>query len=136
MVGDKVFKFSIRRYSQEVARMYMRVNVRNSRGQTVTSCDSRLTDYWISDNDFIEGRLKLSSLWLKPGSYTTSFLLHSGVELVDLFQDACQFEISPALPYKGLADLQTLELGVVLCDFSFETENSLCSAHMGVSQFA
>lgn len=127
--GEKEFVFTLRRRKgmpPAAARMYVAVEViRIEDGVTVTQCDSRLLGAWLAgEAEEINGALRFITPWLKPGSYRMDALLGTAGHILDRWEGACSFDISPLLPYAHLAPGDALAPGIVLADFSFDFDSA------------
>ncbi|HEY9772492.1 MAG TPA: polysaccharide ABC transporter ATP-binding protein [Planktothrix sp.] len=124
--GDekKEFAFRIRKKSDVGAgSMALCAYISNERGVVVAQCDSRLTGCWLADNnDVIEGKLEIDSLWLKPGTYRVSVRLFTPNETVDSQSVACVFDVSPTLTFKYAADGSAVEHGVIFTNFNWHIQ--------------
>jgi lipopolysaccharide transport system ATP-binding protein len=117
---EKTIYFEIERRSNLVGRMWLSAFVVDSSGTIVTQCDSRLVDALLGDFERLAGQFQLRSPWLKPGSYRIDlFICATG--LVDVWEGACSFTISPVLPYQNSVSEDGVKAGVVFGDFAWQT---------------
>jgi lipopolysaccharide transport system ATP-binding protein len=116
---EKIIEFRIERQKHQLGRMYVSANIANEMGMVIAQLDSRLDDFWLDDADTIEGLLKIRTPWLKPGTYTIEAYICAG-GIVDKYERACTFQVSPLLPYtKGTVSDDGVALGVVFSEFSW-----------------
>ena len=117
---EKVVHFTIERVKPFTGKFYLSCLLMDELGFTVLHCDSRLVGHWIEVSDKHEGRLRIRSPWLKPGSYRLDlFVCSSGI--IDRWETACVFEVSPLLPYPAAGNSEATALGVVFADFAYES---------------
>ena len=114
---EKEFTFRLKHYHGRVGRMFLSFYVYNSAGVIMTHCDSRLIGEWIEDYDFIEGTFGFKTPWLKPGEYRVDVAICSG-GVIDGYQTACNFVISPVIPYAYSVSDDGVEHGQVFADFT------------------
>jgi lipopolysaccharide transport system ATP-binding protein len=116
----KCFNYRIVRTKPTQIVMYTSAHIIDEGGATIAQCDSRLVGYGVGTTPEAEGQFKFMSPWLKPGGYRLDvYLCAVGVGIVDKFEDACRFEVSPVLPYDCSASEDALQYGAVLSDFSW-----------------
>ncbi len=123
---DKEFTFRLKHYHGRAGKMFLAFYVYNSSGVIMTQCDSRLVGGWIGDCMSTEGTFKFKTPWLKPGEYRVDVAICSG-GVIDGYQTACNFSISPVIPYAYSVPTDGVEHGQVFADFSL----SLCP--LGIS---
>jgi lipopolysaccharide transport system ATP-binding protein len=120
---EKAFNFEFRRYKKPVGRMWLSAHVVDSNGAIVIHCDSRLVGILVEDCDRAAGQFRFTSPWFKPGNYRLDLLICAG-GIVDLWEGACSFTISPVLPYPNSLGEDGAKLGFVFGDFAWETDKS------------
>ena len=127
-VGDasKLIRFQLRRRRGSLSRLYLSGLLVNEQGVNIAQFDSRLVGFWLDDAEVIEGRLTINSPWLKPGSYRVDlYICSSGI--VDQFEQACSFNISPVIPYSNSASSDSIEYGTVFSDFQWASQSVLAT---------
>jgi lipopolysaccharide transport system ATP-binding protein len=118
---EKVIHFEIQRRSKLVGRMWLSAFVVDSTGVVVTQSDSRLVGALFGDFEQLAGQFRLRSPWLKPGSYRLDlFICAHGI--VDAWEGACSFTISPVMPYQNSVSEDGVKAGVVFGDFDWRTD--------------
>ena len=118
---EKTFHFEIQRRSKLVGRMWLSAFVVDSTGVVVTQSDSRLVGALFGDFERLAGQFRLRSPWLKPGSYRLDlFICAHGI--VDAWEGACSFTISPVMPYQNSVSEDGVKAGVVFGDFDWQTD--------------
>jgi lipopolysaccharide transport system ATP-binding protein len=117
---EKIVEFEIRRRSKGVGRMWLSAQVVDSSGMIVTQCDSRLVGALLGDFERLAGEFRLGSPWLKPGSYRLDFFICAH-GIVDAWEGACSFTISPVLPYQNSVTEDGVKSGLVFGDFAWQT---------------
>ena len=118
---EKVIHFEIQRRSKLVGRMWLSAFVVDSTGVVVTQSDSRLVGALFGDFERLAGQFRLRSPWLKPGSYRLDlFICAHGI--VDAWEGACSFTISPVMPYQNSVSEDGVKAGVVFGDFDWRTD--------------
>jgi lipopolysaccharide transport system ATP-binding protein len=116
----KVIHWEIARRRGNMAGMYVAAHVVDQHGTTIAQCDSRLVNFLLSDGDSATGQLVLRNPWLKPGDYRVDlFICALGVGIVDRFDGATTFTVSPVLPYPNSASEEAAAFGLVLSDFAW-----------------
>ena len=123
----KEIQFRIERFNERLGRMYVSAHIVNEFGVVVAQCDSRLSGYWLDDAQTIEGRVTISTPWLKPGNYRVDFYICC-IGLVDCFEGACCLQISPVMPYGHAATPDAIRECSVLSDFKWESIADGCGA--------
>jgi lipopolysaccharide transport system ATP-binding protein len=115
----KELGFSIERKFGAVGTMCLKALVIDATGVVCAQCDSRLANQRVGDHDKLEGSFELINPWLKPGEYRVDLTIAAG-GIVDAFEDACRFHVSPVLPYPQSAPADSLDLCTVLSDFRWQ----------------
>jgi lipopolysaccharide transport system ATP-binding protein len=116
---EKTIHFQIERCKQPVGRMWLSAFIVDSGGMIVMQCDSRLVGTLLEDSERYAGLFRFTTPWLKPGSYRVDlFICAAGV--VDVWEGACSFRISPVLPYAHSVGEDGTKAGVVFGDFDWE----------------
>jgi lipopolysaccharide transport system ATP-binding protein len=128
---EKTVDFEIRRRRDVFDRMFLAARIVDSTGTIIAECDSRLVGTWIEDRERIAGQFRLSTPWLKPGSYRVDLFICTLSLIVDIWESACWLEISPILPYPNSELHGTQENGVVFGDFAWHTEE--CEEDAGLA---
>lgn len=115
---DKVIRFNVRRDRSINGRLFISCLLVDEMGVEIVQCDSRLVEFWLDGGEDYSGKLTIRSPWLKPGDYRVHlFLCSSGI--IDHFEDACMVRVIPLLPYKVAANPETINLGLVFADFTY-----------------
>jgi lipopolysaccharide transport system ATP-binding protein len=113
-----------RRKPMGLGRLYLSAHIVNERDVVVAQFDSRLLGFWLDDAEVLEGALKFTSPWLKPGLYRVDLGVCSTNALADLYEGACTFEVSPILPYSHSVADNATSYGVVFGDFEWTADNA------------
>jgi lipopolysaccharide transport system ATP-binding protein len=120
---DKVLELDIQAGTGVVGNYFVSCHLNDANGVVVTQCDSRLVGMWLDPAERHQVMLTLRGLWLKPGQYSVDvFLCNAGV--LDRWETAAKFEVLPTLPYPEMTMDEAASNGVVLSDFSYETNAS------------
>ena len=101
---------------------YLSGHLVNEQGAVLTQCDSRLVGVWVSGAGPVGGRFRIDGLWLKPGRYTLDLFLCSPAGIIDLFERAVAFEVSPVLPYPQSSSPESTASALVLADFAWRLD--------------
>jgi lipopolysaccharide transport system ATP-binding protein len=117
---EKTIHFEIERRGKLVGSMYLSAYIVNSSGVMVAQCDSRLVGARFDDFERLVGKFQLSSPWLKPGSYRLDLFICAG-GIVDEWEGACYFDVSPVIPYQNSVSEDGIKGGVVFGDFAWQT---------------
>jgi lipopolysaccharide transport system ATP-binding protein len=116
---EKIINFTLERRRAAGGQLFVSALVVDEYGTVVAQCDSRLVNFWLNGTDRYDGRLSFSSPWLKPGVYRVElFACSAGV--VDRFEEACQLEILPLLPYDAAGNDEATRYGIVFADFKYQ----------------
>lgn len=117
--GVKSVSFTIERRHHVVGNMYVSGHVVDEAGNTLVQFDSRLVNGWWPDSPRMTGRLTFDKPWLKPGKYFLDmFICANGV--VDRFERACRFDVSPVLPYPQTSSSDGMAYGLVLGEYQWD----------------
>jgi lipopolysaccharide transport system ATP-binding protein len=116
----KEISFEVAPTRPGVGPAYLSGHVVNEQGAVLTQCDSRLVGVWVSGAGPAGGRFRIKGPWLKPGRYTLDLYLCTPSGIVDLFERAVAFEVSPVLPYPHSASPECTASAQVLADFAWE----------------
>jgi lipopolysaccharide transport system ATP-binding protein len=115
---EKVINFEMERRGKLVGRMWVSARIVDSNGVIVAQCDSRLVGFWVEDSPRINGQLRFTTPWLKPGSYRVDLSVGAPWTM-DHWEGACSLLISPVLPYSNSAIPDASAHGLVFADFSW-----------------
>lgn len=118
----KEFTFRIAPTRADVGSVYLSGTIVDELGTTITQLDSRLTGAWVLDERPFEGKLRVAGLWLKPGRYSLNLYICTLSGIVDLFERATDFEVSPLLPYSQTASPDSTASALVLSDFNWRLD--------------
>ncbi len=119
---EKKFRFSLSRRRETLGQMYLGAHIMNSKGEMVAQCDSRLMEHRVVDGQTIRGEFSFRTPWLKPGSYWLDLSLCTPGIVIDFYESACHFDVSPVMPYPGTITEDGTAHGAVFADFSWNTE--------------
>jgi lipopolysaccharide transport system ATP-binding protein len=123
--GEKRFTFLMRRRSGNAGRLYLSAHIVNHQGAVVAQCDSRLTGTWLTgDEEEVEGTFRFTTPWLKPGSYHLDVAICTTGIVVDDWAQACDFDISPLLPYDQTISSDGIAEGIVFADFAWDIQST------------
>jgi lipopolysaccharide transport system ATP-binding protein len=117
---EKIFYFCVERMTAQSRRIFFSAHVVNEEGTVVAHCDSRFAGHWSGESGVIEGEFRLKTPWLRPGAYHVDLFV-CGPGILDQFENACQFEVSPILPYTHCASNDGIALGPVLAEFDWRS---------------
>ncbi|MDR3710319.1 MAG: polysaccharide ABC transporter ATP-binding protein [Capsulimonadaceae bacterium] len=119
---NKEFRFALERRKPGDCPFWLSAHIVDQAGVVITQCDSRVINRWPPDDDAQEGTFQISSPWLKPGTYRLDlYICAYGWGVVDAYEGACGFEISPVLPYAQAVPAEALERGLVLSSFDWQS---------------
>ena len=119
---DKEIVYQIECIKNKISGFYLSAHIINDTGLVLAQYDSRLLNFWLyPDGKVIQGSLKFTTPWLKPGTYRVDIGICSVFGMIDLYEQACTFNISPRLPYKGASAENSLSHGLVLGEFEWTT---------------
>ncbi len=116
----KTIHFDIRHQRSMLGRFYPSAHVVDDRGLEVLQMDGRFVGCWIDDAEQIAGELTINSPWLKPGRYHVDLYLCTEGGIVDLYPQACVFEVNSVMPYAYSASANAIASGTVLADFKWK----------------
>jgi lipopolysaccharide transport system ATP-binding protein len=115
---EKIIDFTIARRRPFAGKTFVSAHVVNPMGVMVAQCDSRMVDHWIDAADEYTGRFTFRTPWLKPGSYRVEmFICSAGI--IDRFDEACNLNVIPLLPYPTAGNEEATKEGVVFGDFTY-----------------
>lgn len=117
---QKTFVFRINRRKNETARLFLSAHVVDHNGVIVCQFDSRLIGHWIDAADHIEGDFSFISPWLKPGTYRVDAFI-CDVGIVDRYENACQLNVAPLLPYSHSSASNAISQGLVIGNFRWNS---------------
>jgi homopolymeric O-antigen transport system ATP-binding protein len=123
---EKAIDFEISCRRRLVGKMWLSAHVVDSNGTVIIQCDSRLVGFVIQNVARFSGRLRFTTPWLKPGDYRVDLFI-CGSSLVDSWEGACSFMISPVIPYPHSADKAGTAAGLVFSDFNWENHHILAN---------
>jgi lipopolysaccharide transport system ATP-binding protein len=113
-------EFALAPAHPEAGAAYLSAHLVNELGAVIAQCDSRLVGYWMNGPGPVQGRFRVDDLWLKPGRYSIDFFVCTSGEIVDAYERACEFEVSPVLPYPCAASPSATANGLVLARFRWD----------------
>jgi lipopolysaccharide transport system ATP-binding protein len=119
----KEFTFRVVPTRPGVGTAYLSGLLVNEEGTVLTQFDSRLIGKLVSGSDPVSGRLRIDGVWLKPGHYTLDLYVCSFARIIDLFERAAEFEVTPALPYTHFASPDATASALVLADFDWRLDS-------------
>jgi homopolymeric O-antigen transport system ATP-binding protein len=117
---EKVIDFSITPNPDQQLPLHIGCHVLDENRVIVAQCDSRMVDVFVDASTPFEGSLRIRSPWLKPGRYTVDMFISSYAEVTDQWENACVFEVTSALPYRGATPERAMIHSPVLADFSYD----------------
>jgi lipopolysaccharide transport system ATP-binding protein len=120
---EKVIQFEIQRRGMQVGRMWVSAMIVDANGVIVAQCDSRLLGFSVEDFPLINGKLRFTTPWLKPGTYRVDLWVGAHW-IMDIWEGACSLIISPVLPYPNSSSPTASASGLVFADFSFEASEA------------
>jgi lipopolysaccharide transport system ATP-binding protein len=113
---EKVINFEIERRGKLVGRIWLCARILDVKGTVIAQYDSRLTGFWVEDSPRIQGQIRFTTPWLKPGSYRIDLSVGASWTM-DYWEAACSLTISPVLPYPASAEPSATVDGLVFGDF-------------------
>jgi lipopolysaccharide transport system ATP-binding protein len=119
----KEFTFRVVPTRPGVGPAYLSGLLINDEGTVLTQFDSRLIGQLVSGSEPVSGRLRVEGVWLKPGHYTLDLYVCSFDRIIDLFERAVDFEVTPALPYKYFASPDATASALVLANFDWRLDS-------------
>lgn len=119
----KEFTFRVAPTRPDAGAVYLSGVLVNEEGTALTQFDSRLTGLWILGSGPAGGWLTIADPWLKPGRYSLDLYICTQYSIVDLFERAVDFEVSPLLPYPLSASPDATKSALVLADFAWRLES-------------
>jgi len=104
-----------------LGRYFVSCHINDLNGSVMVQCDSRVVGGWYEPDREHMVTLTMRTPWLKPGRYTVDvFVCQAGI--LDSWEGAAAFEVLPHNPYPELAGDEAVSSGLVLADFSYESE--------------
>ena len=113
----KQFRAVVEAGAELVPGTWVSFHIVDDLGAVVGQCDSRLSLVTLDRPGRYEVDLTVRTPWLKDGRYTVdTFVCHSAV--LDSWQGACGFEVTPDSPYPTAAPPDSVGAVAVLSDFT------------------
>ena len=116
---DVVVEFTVGANPGFGNRYHVSCFVTNEDGMLIAQCDSRVVDFWLDPSTDVQARLSLRTPWLKPGAYTVDLFIHAGGRALDIWEQACRFQVLPVSPYPHPTTPDGTDRGVVFPDFDY-----------------
>jgi lipopolysaccharide transport system ATP-binding protein len=116
---DVVVEFVVGANPEFGTRYHLSCFLNNEDGMLIAQCDSRVLDFWLDPSTDAEGTLTIRTPWLKPGAYTIDMFIHAGGHPVDIWEQACHFQVLPVAPYPHPTTPDGTDHGVVFPDFDY-----------------
>ena len=118
----KTVHFTTRRRRAFEGKFFVSAHIVNELGAVLAQCDSRMVGAWFDAREEMQGQFSFRTPWLKPGHYRVEmFICSAGI--MDRFEEACQLEVIPLLPYPAAGNEEATSNGVVFGDFNFVAES-------------
>ena len=115
----KVVHISVDASHFDGSRYYLGIHVIDEQGIELLQMDTRLVGWWGTPGRIDEVSLRLVSPWFKPGRYRVDVnVCVQGVGVLDEWEAACFFRVSPLLPYPHTSAEDSTSRGVSFADFS------------------
>ena len=123
---EKIIKFRVQRKREGQVFAFLTGRLINETGVIIGQFDSRLMDVRLNEGEALEGSLAIKTPWLKPGIYRMTLRICpvAGHVVIDDFEDACRFTVSPVLPYPGIGTNESIQYAAVLPDYNWHLVNS------------
>ena len=116
---EKIIRFTLKRMKPFIGKFFISFHIVDAHGATLLQCDSRMVNHWIDSVETYDGQFTIRTPWLKPGNYRVDmFVCAAGI--MDRFEDACQLEVMPILPYPQANNSEATSNGIVFADYSYE----------------
>jgi len=116
--NDVVVEFGAAANPEVTGSYYVSAHLKNEDGLLIVQCDSRVLGFWLDPAEDVRAELRMHTPWLKPGNYTVDlFLCKTGI--MDIWEQACQFQVLPVMPYPHPTSPDGTERGVVFADFVY-----------------
>ena len=118
----KTVEFSVKCHRPFAGKYFVSAHIVNELGAVLAQCDSRMVGMWFDADTPLDGHFSFRTPWLKPGRYRVEmFICSAGI--MDRFEEACQFEVIPLLPYPAAGNEEATSNGVVFGDFSYASDH-------------
>ena len=122
----KTVEFSIAQRQPFVGKYFISAHIVNELGAVLAQCDSRMVGVWFDADKTTDGHFSFRTPWLKPGRYRVEmFICSAGI--MDRFEEACQLEVIPLLPYPAAGNEEATSNGVVFSDFAYAADHQPAS---------
>ena len=122
----KTVEFAIKRCRPFVGRYFVSAHVVNELGAVLAQCDSRKVGVWFDAEATTDGSFSFRTPWLKPGRYRVEmFICSAGI--MDRFEEACQLEVIPLLPYPAAGNEEATSNGLVFSDYAYNLDRHLAA---------
>ena len=115
----KTIEFTIKRFeARAVGKLFFSIHIVDQSGVMIANCDSRFMDYFHEPEDEIDVKLEFKTPWLKPGSYRVDIFV-CNINVLDRYENACQLEVLPLLPYPSVNTDEFVQSGLLYADFEY-----------------
>jgi lipopolysaccharide transport system ATP-binding protein len=115
----KEFAFRVEPASPQAGAVYLSGLLSDNQGRPLAQLDSRLVGQWLRTAAPTDGRLRIAGMWLKPGRYALDLYVCTAGGIVDWWERAVEFEVTPVLPYPQPASPDSTATGLLLADFGW-----------------
>ncbi len=120
----KRFAYRVERRQGPLGRFYLSAHLFNEHGLEIAQMDGRLVGRWNKDANVHCGEFVINLPWLKPGTYRLDTYICTGSGIVDLFENAAQFQVGSVLPYPHTASATATAQGAIFADFDWTPEST------------
>ena len=116
---DVLIEFTVGASPGFGSRYHVACLLNDENGMVIAQYDSRVVDFWLEPATEVTGCLRMRTPWLKPGSYTVDLALYAGGRSMDVWEQACHFQVLPISPYPSPTTPDATDHGVVYPDFEY-----------------
>jgi len=127
---DKEFLITLENPSGYDSPVFLSVLIKDSLGNDLLHCDSRLIGQTYKINRSQEVRFVLHSPWLRQGDYRMDIAVCTLGGILDFTENICPFSVGDLLPWPAVSTVRPI--GVVLADFDLSVQDSTPQAKFSI----